>query len=230
MIINKIDKDLPDFNVTDILSPFGPLMMKGSLKEPIRKKTLSDIKKILDNDEPSDKVIHGAYGEGQDATINAGKFKALDGNHSDIIQLIHNLCSEYYSCICFNVAQERPEIWDKLEKSNRIITSMWCVLMKEGDFHISHNHTMEGAMVSGGIYLDVPEHIKSPLGDINWNMSLPGIDFRSDIYKHSPKNGDWVIWPAWLQHHVYPFRGEGERIMISFNARLDPKDDQDYDK
>ena len=227
MILNKVDIQLDKFKVTDVFSPFGPLMMKGSLEEPVREKTLNTVKKLLHTDDPSDKVVHGGYSEGQDVTIKKGKFKSMDNSYPDIIQLVHDICHEYYSCVCFNIAQVRPEIWEKFDNSNRVITSIWSVLMKEGDFHISHDHLMEGAMLSGGIYLDVPTTIQPPEGDINWTLSTPGIEFRTNLHKHTPITGDWLVWPAWLQHHVYPFRGEGERIMISFNARLDLKKNND---
>ncbi len=38
--------------------------------------------------------------------------------------------------------------------------------------------------------------------------------------------GRMVVWPSWLLHWVNPFYGEGVRISIAFNARLDqpPRD------
>ena len=31
-----------------------------------------------------------------------------------------------------------------------------------------------------------------------------------------------VVWPSWLLHWVNPYYGEGERISIAFNARIEP--------
>ena len=223
MILNKLDIKQKDYKVSEIVSPFGPLIMKGSLDEPIRKDILKDTNKILHTKGPSDNIVYGSYNIDQDQTIKSGKMKSLDklSNDSYIVTLIDRLCIEWYQCACYNMSQESgKEIIENFNSSHRIITSIWSVLMKEGDWHISHNHSMEGAMISGGIYLNVPDDIKSPGGDINWIMTVPGYSFRADVYKHTPKTGEWIIWPAWLQHHVYPFRSNGERIMISFNAKL----------
>ena len=36
-------------------------------------------------------------------------------------------------------------------------------------------------------------------------------------YPIKPAVGKFVMFPAWLQHMVYPFRGEGLRRSMSFN-------------
>ena len=45
--------------------------------------------------------------------------------------------------------------------------------------------------------------------------------------------GDFFVFPASLQHQVYPFRtpdGKGERRSVSFNAEFTSKSEQDYFK
>lgn len=224
MIFNKTNFDHQEFKTTDVFSPFGPLMMKGQLKEDTKNKLDKSVKALLDNNDNSDKVVHGDYGAMQDSALKSGKFKIIGIENIEIIDVVHKLCNEWFSCSCLNLSETLGnQIIENFKNSNVVLTSMWAVSMKSGDFHVSHNHVFEGAMLSGGIYLDVPEYLKSPEGDINWSMPVPGVEFRSDVYKHSPKSGDWFIWPSWLQHHVYPFRGNGERIMMSFNARLEAK-------
>jgi hypothetical protein len=36
----------------------------------------------------------------------------------------------------------------------------------------------------------------------------------------TPLPGDMIVFPSWLEHSVSAFRGPGERICISFNAKL----------
>jgi len=36
----------------------------------------------------------------------------------------------------------------------------------------------------------------------------------------TPEVGDYYVFPAWLNHEVCPFRGEGERRSLSWNAKL----------
>jgi hypothetical protein len=35
-----------------------------------------------------------------------------------------------------------------------------------------------------------------------------------------PVPGDLYLFPSWLRHLVYPFRGDGERRSMSFNAMV----------
>ena len=93
------------------------------------------------------------------------------------------------------------------------VTSAWYVVMKSGDFHVLHDHVgKSGSQVSGAIYLDVPQNLPEPQGNINWILS-------DSVKSASPNIGDVFLWPSHLLHTVYPFRGDGERIMISFNGK-----------
>lgn len=40
-----------------------------------------------------------------------------------------------------------------------------------------------------------------------------------------PKEGRFFIFPLWLNHVVYPFRGEGERRSLSYNINVIWDDD-----
>ena len=43
-------------------------------------------------------------------------------------------------------------------------------------------------------------------------------EFRSDNLKFKPEVGKMLVFPSWLKHFVYPFKSEGERRSMSFNA------------
>ena len=93
-------------------------------------------------------------------------------------------------------------------------------MMEEGDFQIIHNHNMSTSYVtvSGAIYLDIPEDIKPPQGDLNFTLYSHDAPLHNSNWSITPKNGDVYIWPACLKHFVYPFRSKKKRTMISFNA------------
>ena len=101
------------------------------------------------------------------------------------------------------------DITYEYESKNRSIKEVWAVLMREGDFHMLHNHQEVGG-VSGGLYLKIPE-VKQPQGNINWVSD-------NKVFSWSPKDGDYFVWPSHLIHGVYPFKGSGNRIMISWNS------------
>ena len=43
-----------------------------------------------------------------------------------------------------------------------------------------------------------------------------------------PQPGTMVALPSWLQHHVHPYFGPGERISVAFNAIPDHLDSWGY--
>ena len=39
--------------------------------------------------------------------------------------------------------------------------------------------------------------------------------------KITPKVGDFYLFPHYMMHNVYPFKGHGERRSMSFNVSID---------
>ena len=119
--------------------------------------------------------------------------------------------------------------------------SAWTVHSYSGDYNPFHAHGTEApAGLSWIIYLKVPECIKKlPLAPVLMNASgdcdgyiafqygrneLMNVDRlrppQSFVMK--PEVGKLLVFPSWLQHMVYPFKGEGERRSMSFNANMVP--------
>ena len=113
--------------------------------------------------------------------------------------------------------------------------SAWVISQWEGEYNPLHVHT-ECAM-STVLYLKVPEFLPStkPLRDDDGCIMFiggAGVNSRltRNMIKVKPTVGEFFIFPAHLQHCVYPFKTEGdqERRSISFNA--DFIDKASYDK
>ena len=96
--------------------------------------------------------------------------------------------------------------------------------MESGDFQILHNHNVPipHIVISGSIYLDIPEDIKSPQGDLNFILDSHDTLLHNANWSITPKSGDVYLWPRWLKHCVYPFKSKEKRIMISFNSIWSP--------
>jgi hypothetical protein len=98
----------------------------------------------------------------------------------------------------------------------------WVVSQREKDFNPVHRH---GGQLSGIVYLKVPRQINRrnfPEGCLEfvYGRSKPEtFDFNGNRTV-LPVVGDLYIFPAWLQHLVYPFYGRGERRSLSFNVNL----------
>jgi len=122
-----------------------------------------------------------------------------------------------------------------LNKNNLLLESSWIVSQYEGDYNPVHAH---GSLFSGIIYLKVPNQIKQKLiyvpgpggphkkdcvdGCLQFiygNMHQPTLqNFGPRLVV--PKEGDFYIFPGYLLHTVYPFKGEGERRSLSFNVNI----------
>jgi len=170
-----------------IIKPFGEKgipMLQGSIKDVsiIRK----NICALLEEDDTEDFPD-------PTATVQSGKLKTIPYN-ARLWDLINKITDEYYQKIPISVGSKR-------------ITQVWAGLMKEGDFHILHNHQEIGG-IAGGLYLKIPE-MKPPQGNISWVSD-------DKVFSWSPKEGDYFVWPSHLIHSVYPFKGPGSRIMISW--------------
>lgn len=105
------------------------------------------------------------------------------------------------------------------------ITS-WLQLYPPNSFFIKHDHY--GAVASGVVYLEVPENS----GDLRFydpihQRRLTNVFFKSIIstqneynyqyINYTPKEGEMIIFPPWLEHSVEFNRSNQERISVSFN-------------
>ena len=103
--------------------------------------------------------------------------------------------------------------------------SCWVISQWEGEYNPIHVHTE--CSMSTVMYLKVPEFlpaVKPERDDDGCIMFIGGAKNPSqltrNLLKWKPKVGDFFIFPAHLQHTVYPFRTDGdfERRSVSFNA------------
>lgn len=99
----------------------------------------------------------------------------------------------------------------------------WINYQKQYEFNPIHSHT---GIISSIIYIDIPEEIANEKEKIpiNSNTRCPGeLGFVhaddgviSNIHV-TPVTGDIYLFPSVLNHTVYPFHSNVERISMSFN-------------
>jgi uncharacterized protein (TIGR02466 family) len=97
----------------------------------------------------------------------------------------------------------------------------WANVHRSGNMNLPHVH--QGG-ISGVYYVDVddsttPIEFVDPRAVAEYGQMYRWYGFggRVSIF---PKAGDFIIFPAWLQHFVSPHTGSGTRISISFNVHL----------
>ena len=119
----------------------------------------------------------------------------------------------------------------KINKSNLLDT--WVVRQFKNEYNPTHWH---GGHISGAGFLKVPKILGDSVQkkkDINYrggNLQLihgSRMFTCPSTYNIIPEVGDFYLFPNYLMHTVFPFKGtDEERRSISFNATID---DEIYD-
>lgn len=133
----------------------------------------------------------------------------------------------------------------KYSRADVSIHDMWLNIQRSGDFNPIHNHNCETFPgLSSFLWVDFPQQILDNVnGEVELMTSAPSssFDHRGWTYLHwgltnnshqeqflmpsqralTPENGVLYLFPVWLEHVVYPFKGEGERISIATNLNVD---------
>ena len=128
-----------------------------------------------------------------------------------------------------------------LKKSRIELKDMWYNVYHEGDYNPLHNHATESRMgLSSFLFLKLPDCLEgrrvddssSFQGSRGDNDGLTYFNYGQstghDVYDLvctqnivvEPKIGDLWLFPKWLEHGVYPFRGEGERRTLAANLNI----------
>ena len=111
------------------------------------------------------------------------------------------------------------------------INSAWYNYQLKNQWNPLHTHSnfagiQENPSISTVGYLSIPNDMKPIEGEkehnkfsgcIEWREGSEGM-FQFATYKKTPKERDFYIFPANLEHQVYPHNSEEPRISFSFNA------------
>ena len=118
----------------------------------------------------------------------------------------------------YKATETEKQIMEKGIKTLKVLSS-WFVNSVAGDFNPIHQH--EGRKSASG-WLMMPESIQQDKEKeyAGWIEFMYGENLNLLNNKHAvkPEVGQIFMFPSWLQHTVYPFRGEGIRRSISFNV------------
>jgi len=110
--------------------------------------------------------------------------------------------------------------------------NLWVNFMKSGDFNPIHTHSGDLSFV---IFLDVPKELQeeqskyigtsAPPGSLAFSYAIQARPSWSNTGAiHIPKTGDMLIFPAMLQHWVFPFKSDVTRVSVSGNLEIDNRE------
>ena len=104
-----------------------------------------------------------------------------------------------------------------------MLVSAWTIKQTAGDYQALHNHE---AHISGNIYLDVPlldEGSKSSDANIEFRLPVirnPAHFVFTDQWRFKPEPLKMIVFPSYVSHTVYPWKGQGSRTILAWDVRL----------
>ena len=93
----------------------------------------------------------------------------------------------------------------------------WVNFQKKGEFNPIHNH---GGIVSAVIFIKIPKELKDERDSSTYTAKASGCLEFLYMGQHivvKPKEAMMFLFPAYLQHAVYPYHSDVERVSMSFN-------------
>jgi hypothetical protein len=209
------------------------ILMEAQLPMPM----IDDLNTYLDNlMVAEDRLDHsknlvGQIQSGQQLTMNAEDEKVIR-----FTQTINQLGMEYIKHFVRRIGSSKL-FPDNMQVG---VDEMWSVHSYEGDYNPIHDHSVPSLTgLAATTWTKVPEQITKQKSPNDGEYNLFGASGNSDGFlafnygKTSsldnpmlkppttctiqPEVGKLFIFPIWLQHMVYPFKGEGERRTIAAN-------------
>ena len=113
-----------------------------------------------------------------------------------------------------------------LDSFQPVLVSAWTIKQSSGDYQALHSHE---AHISGNIYIDVPElDDDANSSDANIEFRLPVIRNPAnfifvDQWRFKPQPMKMIVFPSYIPHTVYPWKGNGTRIILAWDVKLVPK-------
>ena len=168
--------------------------------------------------------------------INKGEQLLLDHNDKRMVEYNNFICSLGAEYINHFAASGNSIKGDKQVQ----IDETWSVHSYDGDYNPIHDHGTKTLMgISTTAWTKVPPQIGAKATANSPTYSLYNESGHSDgciafqygqvsvidserlnpaqSFVMTPEVGKLLVFPSWLQHMVYPFKGEGERRTIASN-------------
>jgi hypothetical protein len=140
-----------------------------------------------------------------------------------LVNYLESICYGYMKLVTTQCGTE------DLDYCKPVITSIWTIRQEPGQYQEMHSHP--GGNISGNVYISAPD--LEPESDTSDGQVLFALPQTKDITKfvmndkmrYSPTPGTVIVFPSYLQHTVYPWKGTGYRTVLAFDAVLRPKND-----
>ena len=128
----------------------------------------------------------------------------------------------------FQAREYQEKLWEQsntgsLDLFPKLVNA-WTISQPENSYQVTHTHPY--GHISGNLYLETPEFDSDSAetdGCISFVLDRSP-DIQSSRFLHvQPENGMMLVFPSWLPHQVYPWKGRGQRRVIAWDCQLLPQ-------
>lgn len=99
---------------------------------------------------------------------------------------------------------------------------VWLIKMNFNDYFLPHHHSHLG--ITGVYYYKVPDNnSKIYFKSVDKSPEISIFSDRSDIYQVECKPGRMILFPGWTEHGTNQYKGSDDRIVLSFNIKIEKK-------
>lgn len=193
-----------------ILTPFGPMIYQTFLSDENIKALLDEGDKLTKEHDDWNYQLAGNLVRGRSFTYS------VEFRDSYAPVILNEVDKFRYSA--------NQVFGDAFPEEDMQLKSLWVNYQKQYDFNPNHIHSDYLSFV---IYCDVPDRIfdqqaecNLPMaGSISFMYGEPTI-LNNQTFNVRPTNNLMFIFPATLQHMVYPFYSDDTRISVSGNIAI----------
>jgi uncharacterized protein (TIGR02466 family) len=117
--------------------------------------------------------------------------------------------------------------WSTADQFSLSFQDSWCHVTTDGGFHEWHNHP--NCSWCGIYYVDIGDSTPENGANAFYDPRSPSMSYvdhgtrylEDDLrVRVPPENGTLLIFPSYLYHSGTLYRGERDRLLVSFNARI----------
>ncbi len=211
-----------------LVAPFSPLILKATVPPTV----VADLNAKIDA-LPS----VGNGGTDRDWSRHLAGNVQTELHLTDVVRAMPALMdflydtARVYTYKCENALLNYSNYTDTDELKDKrleiVVKEGWVNDMVAGDFNPVHFH--QGCLYSTVAFLKVPDGYEAEFQADKARQNTVGclqfIDGRTmvggrNLFVVKPEVGAFYLWPSWMLHCVYPFRGSGIRRSLSVNLAL----------
>ncbi|MGI9305560.1 MAG: TIGR02466 family protein [Gammaproteobacteria bacterium] len=140
-------------------------------------------------------------------------------------------------CVFELAAAVNSEVWKHSQGINVVLGGVWFQITNGGGFHETHVHG--NCSWSGVYYVQAGESSRcaddkkdgllngvtrfyGPYMDLSagGHAEFGNLYLQYNTWDSFPADGRLVVFPSYLKHMAYPYRGDQDRVIVSFHAEI----------